>query len=77
MSELSGKPPPAVTTKARGRRTTKIRVTTIGKPPLSGAEVFARLLGAFLENSQAAPAKTGGPAPSGAAPIRGGAKGGQ
>lgn len=28
----------------RGRRAAKIRVTTTGKPPLSGAAAFARML---------------------------------
>lgn len=37
------------TTKAHGRRAAKIRVTSTGKPPLSGAEAFARLLVAVQE----------------------------
>lgn len=32
------------TQKARGKRIPTIRVTSIGKPPLSGAAAFARLL---------------------------------
>ncbi|MDZ7594422.1 MAG: hypothetical protein U0932_07200 [Thiobacillus sp.] len=32
------------TLKARGKRGQTIRVTTSGKPPLSGAVAFARLL---------------------------------
>lgn len=31
-------------TRTGGRRGAKIRVTTVGKPPLSAAEAFARLL---------------------------------
>lgn len=32
------------TQKARGKRVPTIRVTSTGKPPLSGAAAFARLL---------------------------------
>lgn len=52
MSELSGKTTPAITTKPRGRRPAQIRVTTVGKLPLSGAAAFARLLAAVHEAPQ-------------------------
>lgn len=58
------------TTKARGRRVAKIRVTTVGKPPLDGAPAVARLLVAFLENSQATPVH-GGLCLASAAPPQG------
>ncbi|MHB0973341.1 MAG: hypothetical protein ACYC0P_03765 [Thiobacillus sp.] len=42
------------TTKAHGRRAAKIRVTSTGKPPLSGAKAFARLLVAVYNKNPAA-----------------------
>ncbi|MHB1091538.1 hypothetical protein [Thiobacillus sp.] len=36
------------TRKASGKRARTIRVTSIGKPPLSGAAAFARLLAAVM-----------------------------
>lgn len=37
------------TQKSRGKRAATIHVTSIGKPPLSGAEAFARLLVKTME----------------------------
>lgn len=38
--------------KVRGRPAQKIHVTSIGKPPLSGAAAFARLLAKVITKSR-------------------------
>lgn len=40
------------TRKARGKRVLRIRVTTSGKPPISGALAFAHLLAKVSTTSQ-------------------------